>query len=159
MIVTADHGEGLGDHGQQFHGTDLYEGQTHVPLVIAGPGIAARRIAETVGLVDLVPTIVDLAGYRPPAGPSLDGRSVADLATGHRLAATESGTAFLSMPGADALVQGGWKYIERGVEQELYDVRADPGERSNQVSVRLDIANRLRRALASKQRAAKASPF
>jgi arylsulfatase A-like enzyme len=159
VLVTADHGEGLGDHGEQFHGTDLYEGQTHVPLVIAGPGIPARRIAETVGLVDLVPTIVDLAGYHPPSGPSIDGHSVADLATGRRPLAAETGTAFVTMPGASALVQGAWKYIERGVDQELYDVRADPGEHSNQISVRLDVANRLRRTLDSKHAAARASPF
>ena len=48
MIVTADHGEALGEHGQPYHSTDLYNSQIHVPLVIAGPGIRPGRVAETV---------------------------------------------------------------------------------------------------------------
>ena len=166
VIVTADHGEGLGDHGQQFHGTDLYNAQTRVPLVIAGPGIPAHRIDETVSLLDLVPTLVDLAGYQPPSGASIDGRSLADLVVGGRKPNPAAGTAALAMVNergngtdATAIVEGGWKYIERGLEQELYDLRADRDERSNQVSVRLDIAARLRRALHARNLAARDSPF
>src|SRR5262249_34724138 len=59
VIVTADHGEGLGEHGHPYHSTDLYDSQTHVPLVIAGPGIKSGRVAETVSLVDLVPTVLE----------------------------------------------------------------------------------------------------
>jgi hypothetical protein len=166
VVVTADHGEGLGDHGEQFHGTDLYNPQTRVPFVIAGPGIPARKIGETVSGLDLVPTILDLAGYQPPLDPTLDGRTLADLATGRRQPVNDAGTAFIAMPideatpkSATALVQGQWKYIERGLEQELYDLRTDPEERSNQVTIRLDVANRLRRTLASKLAAARGEPF
>lgn len=166
VVVTADHGEGLGDHGAQFHGTDLYNPQTRVPLVIAGPGIPARKIGETVSLLDLVPTLLELAGYQPPVDPSIDGHPIADLATGRRQPVADAGTAYVAMPvdaatpkGMTAIVQGQWKYIERGLEQELYDLRADPEEHSNQVTVRLDVANRLRRMLASKNAAGVAPPF
>ena len=76
VIVTADHGEALGDHGQPHHGTDLYNTQLRVPLVIAGPGISARRIQETVSLTDLAPTVLDLAGFAPPVDPGFDGKLV-----------------------------------------------------------------------------------
>ena len=96
-IVTADHGEALGEHGQPYHSTDLYNSQIHVPLVITGPGIAAQRVAETVSLTDLTPTIVELAGFEPPTGASIDGRSLAELATGKRVALPDGGLAFAAM--------------------------------------------------------------
>ncbi len=74
VIVSADHGEALGDHNQPFHSTDLYDSQTHVPLVIAGPGIRRGRIPETVSLTDLTPTLLDFAGFVPPVSSSIDGR-------------------------------------------------------------------------------------
>src|SRR5262249_54561799 len=84
VIVTADHGEALGDHGQLYHSTDLYNSQIHVPLVLAGPGIKPGRIAETVSLTDLTPTLLELAGFDPPNGRAIDGASFAQLATGKR---------------------------------------------------------------------------
>ena len=90
----ADHGEGLGDHGQPYHSTDLYDSQIRVPLVIAGPGIAPHHVGETVSLTDLTPTLVELAGFEPPRGASIDGRSLADLATGRRIPEADRGIAF-----------------------------------------------------------------
>src|SRR5690348_10670670 len=55
VIVTADHGEALGEHGHDYHSTDLYNSQLRVPLVIAGPGIRHQVVPETVSLLDLVP--------------------------------------------------------------------------------------------------------
>src|SRR5204863_7200929 len=78
-IITADHGEALGEHGHPYHSTDLYDAQIRVPLVIAGPGIAARRVAETVSLTDLVPTVLELGGFVAPSDVSIDGTSFADL--------------------------------------------------------------------------------
>ena len=63
MILVSDHGEGLGDHGEQEHGLFVYDEAIHVPLIIkqpAGEG-AGRRVKAVVQLVDLVPTILDLA--------------------------------------------------------------------------------------------------
>src|SRR5262249_20402779 len=94
VIVSADHGEALGRPGHASHSTALYASQTHVPLVIAGPGIKPQHILETVSLVDLVPTVMELAGFVPPGGAAIDGRSVADLATGRRAGDPERGEAF-----------------------------------------------------------------
>ena len=141
VIVTADHGEALGDHGQPFHSTDLYDSQTHVPLVIAGPGIEHVRIPETVSLVDLVPTIVQLAGFEAPSGPSIDGRSLAELATGRRAPDPEGGVAFAAMirdrsnpGGVVAIVHGRWKLIDNDGREELYDVHLDPSEKQNLIA-------------------------
>ena len=164
IIVTSDHGEALGEHGQRNHSTDLYNSQIRVPLVIAGPTVAAARHTETVGLVDLVPTIIDLAGFVPPAGRSIDGESLADVARGK--AATARGTAFAAMiadrsnpGGISAIVDGKWKLIETHGVRELYDVRADPGERTNLVARHPDIAARLATLLATQRMRARVSAF
>jgi len=158
VIVTSDHGEGLGDHDQIHHGTDLYNSQIRVPFVIAGPGIQRVMIQETVSGVDLTPTILDLAGFVPPRDPSMDGRSVADLARGTRHSTFAGGSAF-AIGDQTALVQGRWKLIEVGPMYELYDVITDPHEQANHVTVRPDLVIEMRKVLDTRQAAAKRSPF
>src|SRR4051812_32271674 len=81
IVVTGDHGESLGEHGEAEHGILLYDSTLHVPLVIQGPGITAGgRISRQVRHVDLLPTIADLVGVSPP--PSIDGISLAPLLRG-----------------------------------------------------------------------------
>ncbi|MEO8846154.1 MAG: sulfatase-like hydrolase/transferase [Kofleriaceae bacterium] len=164
VIVSADHGEGLGEHGQVFHSTDLYNSQTHVPLVIAGPGIKAQRIEETVSLTELTPSLLELAGFAPPTG--LDGVSFADLATGKRAQNVEGGAAYSAMifdrsnpGGVTSIVLGRWKLIESATGMELYDTRADPGEHSNRLRTRPPILDTLLTTLQAHQAAAKQSPF
>jgi len=166
IIVTADHGEALGEHGQPFHSTDLYNSQIRVPLVMAGPGIRPQRVAETVGLTDLVPTILELAGFVPPSGPALDGRSLADLATGARGGDPDGGVAFAAMikdrsnpGGVTAVVKGRWKLIDTSDNQELYDVRADPDEHNNVLGQQPRLLDELRKLLAERTAAAATSPF
>ena len=168
VIVSADHGEALGDHGQPFHSTDLYNSQTHVPLVIAGPGIASGRISETVSLTDLVPTVVDLAGYIAPTGNQIDGRSIADLARGTRKPDPTAGDAFIDMikdrsnpGGIVAVVRGGWKLIDANGQQELYDVHADPDEKQNRIAepALAPILAELRKRLAARVAGEDRSPF
>ena len=138
IAVTADHGEGLGDHGAPYHSTDLYNSQIRVPLVVTGPGIAPARRAEPVGLVDLAPTLLELAGFVPPGMPDMDGRSLAPLLLGRRLDEPEGGFAFAEMvvdrnvaDARRAVIKGRWKLIESAKGPELYDLAADPGERRN----------------------------
>lgn len=165
VIVTGTHGEPLGDHGQVRLGTDLYNSQIRVPLVLLGPPIKAQRIQETVSITDLAPTILELAGFVPPSGGSIDGSSFADLALGDRISTIDGGLAYADMikdrntPNASsAIVRGRWKLIETGTNYELYDLHSDPDERSNNVSVRLEILVQLRRML-DERRGAKQSPF
>jgi arylsulfatase A-like enzyme len=166
VIVTADHGEGLGDHGQPYHSTDLYDSQIHVPLVISGAGIHAGHIPETVSLTDLTPTVLELAGFAPPTGPSIDGKSFAELATGRRMADPEAGIAFAEMikdrsnpGGITAVVRGRWKLIDNASSAELYDVHVDPDERSNLISIKPGLVEPLRVLLRKHVAAAEDSPF
>lgn len=166
VIVTSDHAEALGEHATPYHSTDLYNSQLRVPLVIAGPGIPAQHLLETVSLTDLVPTIVELAGFAPPRGPSIDGRSLADLLTGRRPADPEQGPAFAAMikdrsnpGGVLAVARGRWKLIETGDRLELYDIHADPGELTNLVDARPEVLAELRALLEQRKAAARVSPF
>jgi arylsulfatase A-like enzyme len=68
IVVTGDHGEAFGEHGLHAHGKELWEEIIRVPLVVAGPGIAVKRIARRTSLIDLFPTILDLFGVPIPAG-------------------------------------------------------------------------------------------
>lgn len=161
VAVTADHGEGLGDHGAAYHSSDLYNSQLRVPLVIAGPRVASGRYLEPVGLVDIAPTLLDLAGFEPPGMPEMDGRSLAGLVTGARKDEPDGGLAYAEMVldrfvsrRQRALVRGRWKIIETGGRVELYDVRADPGERrdlARDPSVPAGVLDRMRAELAARR--------
>lgn len=166
IIVSADHGEALGEHGQPYHSTDLYNSQLQVPLVMAGPGIHPGRITETVSLTDLVPTVLDLAGFVPPHGRSIDGTSFADLATGKRAPDPDAGTAFAAMikdrsnpGGVTAMIHGRWKLIDTGTALELYDIHADPHERANLIGTHPPAELDLRKRMRAHNDAADHSPF
>ena len=79
IIVVADHGEGLGEHGEATHGVLLYDPTVHVPLIVRPPGGRAAVVSTPTSLVDLVPTVLALAGL-PAAG--LDGRSLVPQLSG-----------------------------------------------------------------------------
>ena len=76
IIVTADHGESLGEHGEEEHGFFIYDAVVHVPLIMRYPARIGRgvRVKTEARSVDLVPTVLDLAGLPPVA--SLPGRSL-----------------------------------------------------------------------------------
>ncbi len=80
IVITGDHGEGFGEHGIQLHGYHLYGPQTKIPLIIRVPGLAPRKVTTPVGHVDIMPTIVNLAGGKPE--PDMMGRSLVDLIDG-----------------------------------------------------------------------------
>ncbi len=81
VIVAGDHGESLGDHGEQAHGVFIYESVLRVPLIIRTPAVSPRRIGGVVRLTDVMPTVLDLLGI--PA-PQMDGVSLVDLLAGRR---------------------------------------------------------------------------
>jgi arylsulfatase A-like enzyme/Tfp pilus assembly protein PilF len=136
VVVTGDHGEGLGEHGEATHGVFLYQSTLHVPLIVVAPGLwpAGTRVREMVSLVDVAPTLLELAGL-PPA-PGLDGRSLAGLVkgapAGARWLPLESEYGFNSFGWAPlaGLTDGRWKWIG-APEPELYDLESDPGEGRN----------------------------
>jgi arylsulfatase A-like enzyme len=122
VVVTADHGEEFQEHGKLRHGADLYDETLHVPLLIAGPGVVAGRVAEQVQGIDLFPTVAALLGFAaPPAAP---GRNV--------LVDRDARPAYSELGELTAVRTLRWKLIAApGSAAELYDLEADAGERRN----------------------------
>ena len=135
VVLTADHGESLGDHGESTHAYFVYDSTTHVPLVVRTPwGIRGRRDMQ-VSSVDLMPTVLDLLGLAPE--PGIDGRSLAreildPAAASDRTAYSE--TYFpryhFGWQQLRAIRSRAYKYID-APEPELYDLAQDPGETKN----------------------------
>ncbi|MFZ5480252.1 MAG: sulfatase-like hydrolase/transferase [Myxococcota bacterium] len=81
VVVTGDHGEGLGAHGEAMHGVLLYDATTRVPMLMAGPGVRAGTVVETpASLVDLMPTV--LAAARAPVPGGIDGADLGPAVAG-----------------------------------------------------------------------------
>ena len=133
-IVTADHGEALGEHGEMTHTLFAYDTTLRVPLIIAGPGIPIAVRNAPVAHVDLMPTILDLLGLDLPDG--LQGRSLRATPDDVEAPAPpiyfEALTANLTRGWAPltGLVADRWKLIDLPIP-ELYDLEADPGETEN----------------------------
>jgi len=152
LVLTGDHGESLGEHGERTHGVFAYEATLHVPLLVYCPRLfAPRAVGERVQHVDLLPTILDAVGQVPPG--DLPGRSLVDTAAG---AATPAGSAYFEALSGQTtrgwaplfgVVRGGWKYVDLPLP-ELYDLGRDPREEHNQAAVQPAALERLRAALA-----------
>ncbi len=135
VVLTADHGESLGEHGEATHAYFIYDSTTRVPLVIRTPwGVSGRRTAQTSG-VDVMPTVLDLVGLEPQ--PGIDGRSLAreildPTAESDRVAYSESyfPRYHYGWQHLRSLRSVQYKYVD-APEPELYDLAADPGETKN----------------------------
>jgi len=151
VVLTADHGEELYAHnGYLFHSCSVYQSALHVPLGIAAPGLlpAAARVPQTVELIDVLPTVLELVGVPAPA--EQHGRSLVPYL--ERPGAGGAGKPAFSEYGASTLrtvVAGNWKLVHNpdGYDpvcipnapphhypigrEELYDLARDPGETTN----------------------------
>jgi arylsulfatase A-like enzyme len=149
VILLADHGESLGDHGEASHGYFIYQSTLHVPLLIhwpqGRPAGLPDRVEQPVGLIDVAPTILDYLHI--PAPPSFAGRSLLDRTP--RPVAAESTHAYDAFGWSPlrSIRIGGFKYIE-APKPELYDLNADPGEQTNLVARDAKRAESMRAALA-----------
>ena len=152
IIIAGDHGEALGEHGEETHGILLYEATTRVPLVIHVPGqTKAARHAHPVGLVDVAPTVRDLVGTETAS----DGISLMPVLRGDqelgidRVLYLESLEGYLRNGWAPlfAVVRGSMKYID-SPRPELYDLGADPNEKNDLAGKRPETAEKLAAQLA-----------
>jgi choline-sulfatase len=140
IIYSSDHGEMLGDHGL-YTKSVAYEASLRVPLLVAGPGIAGNRISDSlVELIDLNPTICDLAGV--PVLPRIDARSIAPVLRGeteaHRSETVSALRNFRCIRTATH------KLIENYSDvTELYDLENDPSELHNIASSEREIVRTL----------------
>jgi len=157
VILTADHGESLGEHGEMTHSYFAYNSTLHVPLIIAGPGVAPRRVAANVGHVDILPTVCELLGIKPRS--TLQGRSLAALMkTGRaqdRALYFESLEPYLSKGCAPlrGFIRGRVKFMDSPIP-EVYDLGIDFVEsknlapKSDLVALRKEL-DRMKKALSS----------
>jgi choline-sulfatase len=153
IVLLSDHGEGLGDHGEQEHGLFVYDEAVHVPLIVkqesnAGSG---RRVADVVQHIDLVPTILELV--KAPVPGNLRGRSLRPLLDGTgRLPESPVYSEALyaryhfGWSELIALSDGRYRYI-KAPREELYDLKQDPEERQNLAPQRAAARQALRGAL------------
>ncbi len=129
LVFTSDHGEALGDHGEQTHGLFAYESTLKVPLIIVDPADSPRREEKYVRHVDLVPTILHRIGAKAPAG--LPGRPLLrDAPAGDSYFEAISASLNRGWAPLVGMIHDGRKYIDLPLP-ELYDLAADPGEKRN----------------------------
>ena len=162
FVITSDHGEEFGEHGGFQHGT-LYEECLRVPLILLPPPAAGARfgvqmparIEEPFGLVDLMPTLLEL--LRLPVPDDVQGRSRWPLLLGVQGSAPQLAASY-PRRGLASLRLGDLKLIHDAgrVESELYDLAVDPGERDDlawhRADLHRDLLEQLRRLQAESAR-------
>jgi choline-sulfatase len=133
VIIAADHGEGLGDHGEAQHGDLLYDATMHVPLMVAGPGVAPATVTTPFSLRRIFDTVLEFAGAESPGG--------------EEVVLGEAMKPFLDYGWRPQVmaVEGSIKTIFAG-RAEVYDLDADPAE-LHDLAGRKDLSRATRAAL------------
>lgn len=137
VIFASDHGDLLGGHGMYCKNISAFEEIYNIPLVLAGPGVpAGRRSPARVGLHDIGPTLLELAGARPLE--AIDARSFAPVLSRHENPPTAFNWGFAEYHGGRIHLtqrvfwEDNWKFVFNGFDyDELYDLDSDPGELMN----------------------------
>ncbi len=128
IILTADHGESLGEHGEMTHGYFAYNATLWVPLIIFSPGMKSAQVTQNVSHIDIFPTVCDILGIEKP--DSLQGSSLVPLMQGRPLSDRdiyfESLTAYYNRSWAPlrGYIEGSKKFIDSPLP-ELYDLEKD----------------------------------
>jgi arylsulfatase A-like enzyme/Flp pilus assembly protein TadD len=139
VIFTGDHGESLWQHGEETHGFFAYNTAIWIPLIVAGPGIKARKVETAVSHLDIFPTVCDVLDLEKPG--FLQGRSLVPALRGRRLADQdlyfESLSPHYGMGWAPlrGFIRGKFKFIQSPIP-ELYDLEKDFDEQDNLASNR-----------------------
>jgi choline-sulfatase len=136
IAVVGDHGESLGDHGEETHSMFVYEAVLRVPMILWWPGHvpSGQVVRPMVRVIDLAPTLLALAGA-PPL-PEADGRSLLPVierrgpGPDSAYAETYLPLFYMNWSPLRSIQDDRWKYIE-APQPELYDLSRDPGEREN----------------------------
>jgi arylsulfatase A-like enzyme len=159
VVITSDHGEEFMEHGVMTHGNSLYSPSLHIPLVLLQPGRvpAGLRLTEPVSIRDLPATICEFVGVGATfAGASLSRYWQASPAPTEPLYAQVSGRGFrpahypVSKGDMHSVISGDWHYIRRGDGQlELFDLRADPWEKSERAATETGVADSLGKLLSA----------
>ncbi len=162
IVLSGDHGEGLGEHGEQTHGFFIYRSTLHVPLIVKLP-LASKQstVSTSVSTVDLMPTVLDALAVAIPS--QVQGHSLLPLLKSATAAksATELSTPRSSLYAETFLprlhfnwselrgLQAGHYHFIEAPKPELYDIAADPGELHNLFAEKKAVAGELRSKLQS----------
>jgi arylsulfatase A-like enzyme/tetratricopeptide (TPR) repeat protein len=150
VIMTGDHGEGLGDHKEQTHSIFIYNATQHVPLMIRLPKIKPERIKGVVSLVDIVPTVLEWLGVQPDQ--NMQGRSLIPLIEGkdHSSRAAYSESIFPELhygfSPLKRIATDQYEFID-APNPEVYDRVNDRSELKNLIKEKPEIANALQKRL------------
>ncbi|MEE9603798.1 MAG: sulfatase-like hydrolase/transferase, partial [Thermoguttaceae bacterium] len=145
VIVVSDHGEGLGQHGEETHSLLIYDSTLHVPMIFSAPPPfpQGKVIHDQVCLIDVMPTVLDLLGMAVPE--NLDGLSLLQEVSSVRTNINIETLATMTLHGWAPLI--GIRSEEHkfvlAPQKEVYDLRGDPLEESNLHDSRPDLARRL----------------
>ncbi len=135
VIVTSDHGDMLGERGLWYK-MNFFEHSARVPLVIAGPGITKTEAQNPCSLVDILPTMLDIAGNSDTElGMPIDGRSLLPAARGEKDSGDEAIGEYCAECASHPVFmirRGDWKYIHCDIDPPLlYNIARDPDEKNN----------------------------
>jgi tetratricopeptide (TPR) repeat protein len=161
IVMTSDHGESLGDHGERTHGIFAYDGTLRVPLLISGKDVEKRRVDAQVRTADITPTIVEMLGLPVP---KVDGASLTGLMKGKpeppRLAYSESFTPRLNFGWSELRTMRSLdvKYID-APRPEIYDLKKDADEASNLYPASGEIPSAARPLVLATKKIIAADPF
>lgn len=146
VLFTSDHGEGLGEHGEQAHGFFLYDATLRVPLILKDPSSQVRNrvVTDQVRSTDIAPTLIELFGLSKP--DKMEGQSLVSLVRGEkesspRIAFSETYFPFYHFEWSPlhSLRTLSFKYIE-APKPELFDLAHDPAEKENVLQSKAEVA-------------------
>ena len=151
IAVLADHGESLGEHGEETHGFFIYNSTVKIPMMLSYPGApAGKRLKTTVAAVDVAPTLLELAGLHDTQ--KRDGQSLLSALNGDErkrdIYIESRYPELLGWYGLQGLIQSNWKLIST-TRSELYDWQKDPNETVNLFSQNEKMVKSLKSALAT----------
>jgi choline-sulfatase len=160
LSVTSDHGESLGEHGESTHGFFVYDSTIRIPWILRAPGLAPRRFHHQVRILDVLPTMIELANASGPDAPLPTGVDGVSLVPSFSRDASPRLEAYcesllprhqFNWSELKAVRTDRFKFID-APEPELYDLTRDPSEGSNVLSSNRDTASAMKSTLAAIER-------
>jgi choline-sulfatase len=151
IVVAGDHGEGLGEHGEQTHGMLAYDSTLRVPLVLAGGGVSAHTITSPVSLTDLAPSLLARAGIGQPKASAKAANLFDEPPPDRDIYAETQYPRAVGWHPLATLAGERWKIVLSSAA-ELYDLKSDPGEAHDIAAAHQPIVQGMTSRLAELQR-------